>query len=146
MDPITLIVTALAAGAASALQDDVKGTVKAAFTRLRTLARNRLAGRSNGEFVLEQHEQTPEIYEKPLEHELKESGAATDPELITAAQELMNLLDAHGAAAGKYVVSIQNSAGVQVGDHNSQVNHFGGITAGRDAYYAGRDMTIKRTT
>jgi hypothetical protein len=146
MDPITLIVTALAAGVASALQDDAKGTVKATFARLRALAKNRLAGRPSGEFVLEQHEQTPEIYEKPLAHELKESGAAADSALITAAQELMNLLDAHGAAAGKYVVSIQNSAGVQVGDHNSQVNNFGGITAGRDAYYAGRDMTIKRTT
>jgi RIP homotypic interaction motif len=145
MDPITLIVTALAAGVASALQDDAKGTVKTALARLRTLARHRLAGRPSGEFVLEQHEQTPDVYEKPLEHELKESGAATDPELIGAAQELMNLLDAPGAAVGKYVVSIQNSVGVQVGDHNSQVNHFGGITAGRDAYYAGRDMTIKRT-
>ena len=125
---------------------DAKGTVKATFARLRALAKNRLAGRPGGEFVLEQHEQTPGIYEKPLEYELKESGAAADSELITAAQELMKLLDAQGAAGGKYVVSIQNSAGVQVGDHNSQVNHFGGITAGRDAYYAGRDMTIKRTT
>jgi RIP homotypic interaction motif len=144
MDPITLIVAALAAGAASALQDDAKGAVKAAFTRLRALAKNKLAGRSAGELVLEQHEQKPEIYEKPLEDELRESGAASDPELITAAQELMKLLDARGAAAGQYVVNIQNSAGVQVGHHNSQVNNFGGMTAGRDAYYAGRDMTIER--
>lgn len=144
MDPVTLIVTALAAGAASALQDDAKGAVKAAVARLRGLTRKRLGGRPGGEFVLTQHEQKPEIYGKPLEDELKEAGAADDPDLISAAQELMKLIDARGAAKGKYVVSVQNSAGVQVGDHNSQVNNFGGVSAGRDAYSAGRDMTINR--
>ena len=141
MDPVTLIVTALASGAASALQDDAKSGVKAALTRLRDLARKRLTRRPGGEFVLAQHEQTPDVYGKPLEHELRESGATDDPGLISAALELMQLLDAQGTAAGKYAVRVQNSAGVQVGDHNTQVNHFG-VTAGRDAYFAGRDMTI----
>jgi hypothetical protein len=144
MDPVTLIVTALAAGAASALQDDAKGTVKAALARLRALAKKRLAGRPGGEVVLAQHELTPAVYERPLEHELVEAGAGADTELIGAAQELMKLLDEHGTAAGKYAVNIQNSAGVQVGDHNTQHNSFGSVTAGRDAYYARRDMTINR--
>lgn len=142
MDPVTLIVTALAAGAASALQDDAKGAVKTALARLRALAKKRLSARAAGEIVLAQHEQAPAVYDKPLEHELTQSGAAADPELISAAQELMKLLDARGTASGKYAVSVQNSLGVQVGDHNTQVNHFGGITAGRDVYYADRDMTI----
>jgi hypothetical protein len=144
MDPVTLIVAALAAGAASALQDDAKGAVKAALARLRALAKKRLAVRPGGEFVLVQHELTPAVYERPLEHELGEAGAGADAELVGAAQELMKLLDEHGTAAGKYAVSIQDSAGVQVGDHNTQYNSFGGVTAGRDAYYAGRDMTIDR--
>ncbi len=127
MDPVALIVTALAAGVASALQDDAKGVVKAAFARLRTLVKERLAGRPGGEFVLTQHEQAPDIYEKPLEYELKESGAAADSALISAAQELMKLLDGQGTAAGKHVVSVKNSAGVQVGDHNTQVNNYGGV-------------------
>jgi hypothetical protein len=33
MDPVTLIVTALAAGAAAALQDETKSTVKTGYTR-----------------------------------------------------------------------------------------------------------------
>jgi flagellar basal body rod protein FlgF len=130
MDPVTLIVTALAAGTASALQDDTKGVVKVALLRLRALVKKRLAGRSSGEFMLTQHEQAPDVYEKPLEHELKEVGAATDSELVNAAQELMELLDAQGTAAGKYVIRIQSSTGVQVGDHNMQVNSFGGVTVG----------------
>ena len=48
MDPITLIVAALAAGASggaiSALQDDVKGAVIAAYGKLRGLVGKRVAG------------------------------------------------------------------------------------------------------
>jgi hypothetical protein len=142
MDPVTLIVTALAIGTSA--EDDAKGTVSAALARLRTLAGSRLAGRPGAELVLTRHEQVPDIYEKPLEHELRETGAAADAELVGAAQELMRLLDARGTAAGKYVVNLQHAQGVQVGDGNTQVNHFGGVTAGRDAYYAARDMTINR--
>lgn len=145
MDPVTLIVTALAAGAASALQDDAKGAIAAALTRLRGLAKKRLAGRSKGELVLAGHEEAPDDYEKPLARELREAGAEQDSELVDAAQQLMVLVDARGAAAGKYNVSIQGSSGVQVGDHNSQVNNFGGISAGRDGFYAGRDMNIRRS-
>jgi hypothetical protein len=142
MDPVTVIVTALAAGAASALQDDAKGAMKAALARLRALAGKRLSARPAGELVLAQHEQAPDVYERPLQHELELSGAGADPELVSAAQELMKLLDACGTAAGKYTVTVQGSSGVQVGDHNTQVNHFGGISAGRDAYYSGGDMTV----
>jgi hypothetical protein len=139
MDPVTLIVTALAAGATSVLQDDVKGAVKQAFTRLQALVKRRLGGRSSGEFVLAQHEQAPDIYEKPLEAELNAVNAAADSDVIAAAQELMRLLDSQGTAAGKYTVSIRNSSGVQVGEHNTQVNNFG-VATPRDAYVAGRDI------
>jgi hypothetical protein len=142
MDPVTLIVTALAAGAASALQGDAKGSVKAALARLRALAGGRLSARPAGQVVLAQHEQAPDVYAKPLEYELAQSGAAADPELVSAARELMRLLDARGAQAGKYNVAVHGSSGVQVGDNNTQVNHFGGISAGRDVYHADRDMTI----
>lgn len=142
MDPVTLIVTALAAGAASALQDDAKSAVSAALARLRALAGKRLSARPAGQVVLAQHEQAPDVYGKPLEHELTQAGAAADPEMAAAARELMKLLDAAGSAAGKYDVTVQDSSGVQVGDDNTQVNHFGTISAGRDAYYSSGDMTI----
>jgi len=144
MDPITLIVTALAAGAASALQDDAKAAVKTAFERLRHLVKRRFASPDNGEFMLEKHAEAPDIWQAPLQRELEQSGAARDPELVDAAQELMKLLDPRGTGAGKYLVSVQGSEGVQVGDHNSQVNNFGTMTAGRDNYRADGDMTIYR--
>jgi hypothetical protein len=144
MDPITLIVTALAAGAASAMQDDAKAVVKTAFERLRHLVKKRFTSPDNGEFMLEKHAAAPDIWQAPLKQELEQSGAADDSELIDAAQRLMELLDPRGTAASKYAVTIQDSTDVQVGDHNSQVNHFGTMIAGRDNYRADRDMTIYR--
>jgi hypothetical protein len=144
MDPITLIVTALAAGAASAMQDDAKSAVKTAFERLRHLAKKRFASPRDGEFMLEKHAAAPDIWQAPLKQELESSGAAGDAELIEAAQRLMELVDPQGTGARKYVVSVQGSAGVQVGDHNSQVNNFGTMTAGRDNYHSDRDMTVYR--
>jgi hypothetical protein len=54
-----------------------------------------------------------------------ESGAGTDARVIDAAQEVMRLLDAAGAAAGKYRVDLRGAQGMQVGDGNEQVNVFG---------------------
>ena len=48
MDPITLIVTALAAGAASALQDGASAVVKDAYARLKALVSKRFACRPRG--------------------------------------------------------------------------------------------------
>jgi hypothetical protein len=130
MDPVTLIVTALAtgasAGALEALKDDVKDKAKAAYTRLRALARKRVAGRPDAELALERHETAPQNWGSLLTAELTEAGAADDVGLVAAAKALMDLVDAAGARAGKYKVTIENSQGVQVGDHNIQVNRFGG--------------------
>jgi hypothetical protein len=130
MDPITLIVAALAAGASAgtleALKDDVKELVKAAYARLRGLARTRVADQPGAELVLAQHETDPQTWEAPLAMMLTEGGAADDANLVEAARALMELVDATGTAAGKYNVTIRDSRGVQVGDHNVQVNRFGG--------------------
>jgi hypothetical protein len=124
MDPVTLIVTALAAGAASALQDDAKDAVKAAYTRLRNILKRRLAGRRVGELALAEHEVAPAMWEPHLRAELAATGAENDPDLVDAAQALLSLVDPAGARSGKYYVSIRGSQGVQVGDHNTQTNTF----------------------
>jgi RIP homotypic interaction motif len=128
MDPITLIVTALAtgasAGAIEALKDDLKNAAQAAYAKLRALARKRVAGRPDGELALQRHETAPQKWEPVLADELTQAGAADDDDLVAAAQELMKLLDGTGTRAGKYNVTIEGSQGVQVGDRNIQVNRF----------------------
>ena len=125
MDPVTLIVTALAAGAASALQDGVSAAVKDAYGRLRSAVRKRLAGRPDGDLVLARHEGAPQTWQAPLAAELSQARAGEDADLTAAAQALMELLDASGSQEGKYRVMVSDSQGVQVGDGNTQTNSFG---------------------
>jgi hypothetical protein len=124
MDPVTLIVTALAAGAASALQDDAKDAVKAVYARLRDMLRVRFSGRRVGELALAEHEAAPGMWEPQLRAELAATGAESDAELVDAAQALLSLVDPAGVRGGKYYVSIRGGQGIQVGDHNTQTNTF----------------------
>jgi lipid-binding SYLF domain-containing protein len=125
MDPVTLVVTALAAGAASALQDGTSSAVKDAYARLKALVMKRFAGRRAGELVLAEHEAAPQTWEAPLAAELSGAGAGDDAGLVAAAQVLMSLVDEAGSRSGKYLVAVRDSQGVQVGDHNTQTNTFG---------------------
>jgi RIP homotypic interaction motif len=125
MDPVTLIVTALAAGAASALQDGASAAVKDAYVRLKALVERRFANRPKGELVLAEHEAAPQTSEAPLAAELSAADAERDVALVAAAQALMRLVDEAGSRSGKYLVTVRDSQGVQVGDHNTQTNTFG---------------------
>ena len=128
MDPITLIVAALAAGASAgaieALKDDIKDAAKRAYAKLRGLAEKRLAGRPDGELALERYDSAPQRWESVLAGELTEAGAATDANLVTAAKAVMELVDGAGTRIGKYNVMIKDSKGIQVGEGNIQVNKF----------------------
>jgi hypothetical protein len=128
MDPIMLIVTALAAGASTgalaALQDDVADAVKSAYAKFRGLAKKRVAGNPGAELALTEYEADPVAWEAPLAAKLKQVGAADDADLVAAAKTLLELVDQAGARAGKYNVTIKDSKGVQVGDGNIQVNRF----------------------
>ena len=60
VDPITLIVTALVAGAALGAQDTMSVMVKDAYVGCKALVKKRLGGRPGAELVLAEHEQAPE--------------------------------------------------------------------------------------
>lgn len=124
VDPVTLIVTALAAGAAAGLTDAASSAVKNAYDSLKALVRKRLAGRPNGELVLVKHEKNPGTWRAPLAAELDKAGASRDPDLIAAAHALMSLVDEAGTRAGKYTVDVRGAQGVQIGDYNLQSNIF----------------------
>jgi hypothetical protein len=124
MDPITLIAMAVAAGAAPEVQGGASPAVQSANSRLRALVARRFAGRPTAELVMEEYDADPAVWEKPLAASLSAVGAGDDADLVDAAKALLSLVDRAGARAGKYAVTIQNSRGVQVGDHNSQTNSF----------------------
>jgi hypothetical protein len=123
MDPVSLIVTALAAGAGQAITDTASAAVKDAYASLKARVRKRLGGGPSAELVLAKHEQAPETWQAPLMAELADSGAGDDHDLIAAAQALLDLLD-ETAGRGKYAVDARGAQGVQVGERNRQDNVF----------------------
>jgi hypothetical protein len=128
VEPISLILTALAAGASAgtldALKDDVRKKVVAAYGKLRSLAGRRVSGRPHGELALREYATAPQKWEGLLAAVLAEAGAASDADLVAAARAVMELADPAGAGSGKYAVTVRDSKGVQVGDGNVQVNQF----------------------
>jgi hypothetical protein len=130
VDPITLIVTALVAGAALGMKDTASSAVKDAYAGLKALAGKRLAGRPDGELVLARHAAAPEIWRAPLMEELRQVEADHDADLVSAAETLMRLVDSAGGQAGKYSISVRGAQGVQIGDSNEQRNVFHALPGG----------------
>jgi hypothetical protein len=124
MEPVTLILGALAAGALGGVGEAATSAVRDAYQGLRGLLTKKLAGRASAEVALVEHETDPVTWRDPLAQALRASGAAGDPTVIKAAQQLMALMDEAGARAGKYHVDLRGAQGVQAGDHNIQVNTF----------------------
>ena len=115
MDPITLIVTALAAGAALGVTDTASAMVKDAYAGLKALVKKRLGDGPDAELVLAKHEKAPETWQGPLMAELAETGADGDRDLIAAAKALLELVGEAGGP-GKYAVDVRGAYGVQIGD------------------------------
>ena len=124
MDPITLIVTALAAGAAAGMTDTASAMVTDAYAGLKALVRKRLGGDSNAELMLAKHAKAPETWQASLTAVLTEAGADRDSDLIAAAHAVLDLLGGAGGRPGKYTVNARGAQGVQTGDHNCQDNVF----------------------
>jgi hypothetical protein len=125
MDPLTLVVTALAAGATTGAGQAATTAVTDAYQALKQLVVRRFTGKPAAEVALAEHEAAPEVWRAPLAKQLTETGAAADSAVIEAARQLLTLLDADGARAGKYTVDASDAQGVQIGDHNTQTNRFG---------------------
>lgn len=122
MDPISMVVAALVAGAS-----DVAGqAVKDAYQGLKALLTRKFAGKPAAEIALAEHEKQPEVWREPLKANLAETATDQDPEIVEAARKLLDLVKAHEGGAGKYTVTIgERTQGVLVGDDGEQTNYFG---------------------
>lgn len=102
MDRVTLIVTALGAGAAAERAETASPAVRDAYGSLKALAQERLAGRRYGKQVLAWYEVDPEAWNGQLTKELAESGAGGDVDLAETSLTLLSLVDDAGFRARKY--------------------------------------------
>ena len=123
MDPVTLVVTALVAGASAGLQEATSSAVKEAYLKLKALVGRHFGDRMLAQAALEGNEQSPTKYERPLAEEVTVTHAADDPEVRVLAQELLDALEANGTPTEQYVIQIEKAIGVQIGGRgNTQYN------------------------
>ena len=126
MDPISLVISALVAGATAAVKDTAGQAVKDAYNGLKTLLKGKFAGKPAAEVALDKHEEKPEVWKEPLKEALAETGAGQDVEVIKAAQELLKQVDPDGTKSGKYNTTIHgNVYGMIQGDHAELTQNFG---------------------
>lgn len=124
VDPVTLIAGALAAGALKGAGETATTVVKDAYTALKTAVATRFTERQVPVEVLDEHEEDPDTYAKPLAKKLQRADAADDPRIVELAETLMRLMDDQGTRQGKYAVDARGAKGVQIGDHSTQHNTF----------------------
>lgn len=122
MEPTSLIIAALVAGATKAAGDIAPDV----YNGLKTLIMRKFAGDSTAEMVLEEHKKDPETFDVPLKKKLADTGANKDNEIIEKAQELLKQLEPKESASGKCNIVFQDKVqGMQIGDGNTQTNTFG---------------------
>jgi hypothetical protein len=131
MEPLTLILTALAAGAAAAAKDTAAQAVKDGYKALKDLILSRWAGRPEAQTALAQHEQKPDVGKGPVADAVTSTGLDKDQLVISTAKALVEVLKAQPggeqliqAATGSYIAQAAggSTATVSVGSVNPSAN------------------------
>jgi hypothetical protein len=102
MNPVGLIVAALAAGTALGLHGTGGPVVRDAYALLWSRVRRRLASRPDAAMVLSRHAEAPQTWASRLGAELAAAGAAADEDLLAAARAMLELAAAAGYRAEDY--------------------------------------------
>jgi hypothetical protein len=129
MDLITTaIVTAIAAGAISAITDTSKTVITNGYNTLKGLLTKKFGANSDVMQAVEKLEAKPESQgrKETLQEEIAAAKAEQDDEILAAAKHVLTLVQPQQAGLGKF--TIQNNGPVQgqnIGDYQRVTQHFG---------------------
>lgn len=121
MEPITLILTALVAGAAIGAPTVGKEMIQDGYQGLKAIIKRKFGDNQAAVTALEQYEAKPEVWKAPLKDALQESGAVEDEEIIQAAQQVMAVANPEQAAQGTYNVQIKGNVYGLVQDNKGEI-------------------------
>jgi hypothetical protein len=126
MDPVSLILAALAAGAVAGVQTTATAAIKDAYNGLKELVHRRFSGKPEAAVALSEYENDPDRGKETLRKALIDTGAGTDAELVDHAKQVMQLVDPLQYNKGKYNVQVTGDVqGQIIGDNAHQENQFG---------------------
>lgn len=121
MDPLTLILTALTAGAAAGGQAVISDAIKDAYNSLKALIQRKFAGKPSAEVALTEHETDPQIWAAPLKKALAQEHVDQDQAILQAAEQLIAQIKAQPggeqhiqSAVGSYIAQADRSSTASV--------------------------------
>src|SRR5438105_3338489 len=98
MDPVSLILAALAAGATAATQDTASQAVKDAYAGLKGLVKKCFEKKPQAEMTLAEYEKDTDTWQKPLQKALVETGTDLDEAVVRQAQQVLKLVNPQQAS------------------------------------------------
>jgi len=115
VEPVSMIVAAVVAGAIAATKDVATQAVKDGYAGLRTLIVRKFGGKADVAGALEGVENNPdsEARKAVLKEELETAQAGQDDEVVRQAQALLDLLKEHGVA---YHAELHGSGAIAQGE------------------------------
>ncbi|MDJ0601578.1 MAG: hypothetical protein QNJ37_22375 [Crocosphaera sp.] len=126
MEPISLIMMALVAGATAAAKDTAGKAVKDAYEALKTLIKRKFDGDSLAQAMVDAKPEEIQQAEGLLKGKISDADVDKDEEIIKVAQELLKQAKPDESATGKFNVEFKGEVkGAQIGDRNVQQNKFG---------------------
>ena len=130
IDPISLIITALVAGATAAAKDTAEQAIKDAYKGLKDLINKKFINDSSWQKIVDGKPEEIKQVEDLLKEKLTQAGVDKDAEIIKAAEEIMKKEDPQGFKEGKYNITVQGDVIGIVGDNHGSVN-IGGVNKGK---------------
>ncbi len=122
MDPMSLLLAALTAGATATAQDTASQAIRDGYAGLKALILKRFAGKQTAETALTEYEKDEKTWKKPLQKALTEVGADRDEAVLQQAQLVLKQVNPEQGSQGKYNINIGEAKGNAFGD-NPQVNN-----------------------
>lgn len=122
MDPVTLILAALAAGASKGLTDAAATAIGDTYQQLKAAIKSRFAGDPKAENTLEDYLDDPDTYQKPMTKQVTNAELDTDDQILQLAKTVLENADPAGTKIGKYNIDMRHVRNAQTGDHNTQHN------------------------
>lgn len=125
MDPVSLIVAALVAGASAGLSDSAKSAVVSAYNELRDLLKKKLGNKRHSAGVLEPQLDDIPSWEQSLRQELDIAGLGSDETVMMHVRRLLELAGYDADVLDKsarYQTNFHGSVGTAVVGDNAKVN------------------------
>ncbi|MDG4785302.1 hypothetical protein O7626_05040 [Micromonospora sp. WMMD1102] len=124
MDPVSLIVTALVAGASAALKDTAGDAIRSGYLGLKSLLKRKLDRDPLDPVLVDQHEKDPDLFAEALRARLIQIEAGDDEEIVGAAEAVLRIADPEGTRTGKYRVHVSGGQGAVIGEHNTVTQNY----------------------